>query len=207
MARLPVLASLVLALPLAAHAEPAIMTVGTHSMFMKDDPVYTGSRKFSFNVRSKFADPDHRVMVPPPGSDGDPTPTGSTGGGGVLVVYNSAGTGEQFTVPLPVEKWQWYGDDTDVRYVFASTPPVSKVYVKGHKVSIRGGKNSWGYTLDEPAQGRIAVRLTLGTSITWCSDAEPGTSGDPPSAAAYDRAGKFQARRLQVAPDACPPLP
>lgn len=194
--------------PSAARAEPPVITVGTHSMIMKDSALYPGSRKFSFNVRSKDADPAHQVNAPTPGSEGDPTPDGLTGGGGVLEVYNSSGSGESFVVPLPPDHWSLQGDPLgEFRYVFSSTPPITKVYVKRHKVSIRGGKLAWGYTLDEPSQGTIAVRLTLGTGVTYCTDAVPRTSGTPPSSAKFDRPGKFQAKRLQLAPETCPALP
>lgn len=191
---------------IGAAAQPTIQTVGTHSLIMKDDvtePIYLGSRKFSFNVRSKFADPPHQVQAPTPGGPSDPSL-----GGGLLEIHNSAGTGEIVSIPLPVELWRLTGDPTgEFRYVFTSPPPVWKVYVKGHKISVRGGKDAWPYTLDELSQGSIAVRLTLGTDITYCSDALPRTSGDPPSSASYDHAGKFQARPQQLAPTTCPPLP
>jgi hypothetical protein len=203
--------SLLLAVALVATpalADPVLQMVGTHSLFMKDNPLYPGSRKFSFNVRSKDAPPEHQAHAPLPGTEGDPTADGASGGGGLLVVYNSAGSGESFTVPLPVDQWRVGGDPAgEFRYVFASTPPVWKVYVKGHKISIRGGKGTWGYTLDEPSQGSIAVRLTLGTGITWCSDAQPHAAGEPPSSADYDRPNKFKALRLQPAAAECPPLP
>jgi hypothetical protein len=189
----------------ATSVRADVLLVGTHSMRMKDDAVYPGARKFSFNVRSADAPIENQVQAPAPGSEGDPTAGGPTGGGGLLVVYNSAESGESFTVPLAKEQWRLEGDPNgEFRYVFSSTPPVWKVYVKRHKISIRGGKGLWGYTLDEPSQGSIAVQLTLGTGVVWCSDAQPRTSGDPPSSLAYDRPNKFQARRLQGAPTSCP---
>ena len=186
-----------------ACADPTVVTVGTHSMIMKDDPVYTASRKFSFNVRSGEAPIEHRSEAPAPDSAGDPTLFGGT-----LVVYNGAGGTETFMIDLPAASWRMEGDAVNgYRYVFSSTPPVWKVYVKEAKLSVRGGKAQWLYTLDEPSQGAIAVRLTLGTAVTYCSVALPRVSGNPPSSAAYDRPNKFQAVRLQDAPADCPPLP
>lgn len=188
-----------------ACADPVVATVGTHSLIMKDNTLYPGSRKFSFNVRSGEAPLEHQSQAPAVGSAGDPTLFGGT-----LVVYNGSGGSESFTIDLPAEKWRVEGDTSTpggYRYVFASTPPVWKVYVKGPKLSVRGGKAQWLYTLDEPSQGSIAVRLTLGTAVTYCSRAMPKVSGFPPSSAASDRVNKFQAARKQLAPDDCPPLP
>ena len=188
-----------------AYADPVVVTVGTHSLIMKDDALYPSSRKFSFNVRSGDAPVEHQSQAPAPGSAGDPTLNGGT-----LVVYNGAGGSESFTVDLPAARWRVEGDTSPpggYRYVFASTAPVWKVYVKGPKLSVRGGRAQWLYTLDEPSQGAIAVRLTLGTAVTYCSVALPRTSGSPPSSAAYDKVDKFQAIRRQPAPDDCPPLP
>ena len=64
------------------------------------------------------------------------------------------------------------------------------------KVVIHGGGAALGYTLNEPAQGRIAVRLELGTAVTWCADA-PG---------AADVVGAFKAV-VSPAPASCPVVP
>lgn len=180
-----------------AAGQAAIMTVGTHSMIMKDDANFPGARKFSFNVRSGEAPVEHRVVAPAPESAGDPSIFGGT-----LTVYNGAGGGERIDIDLPAENWTRMGILTDPRYVFASATPVWKVYVKGPKISVRGGKNLWPYTLDEASQGAIAVRLTLGSDLTWCSVALPA-----PPTSENDQPNKFRALRLQPAPDDCPPLP
>ena len=36
-----------------AYADPVVVTVGTHSLIMKDNALFPASRKFSFNVRIK----------------------------------------------------------------------------------------------------------------------------------------------------------
>jgi len=194
-----------------AGATPPVQTVSIHSLVLRDDvvpPISAGSRKFSFNVRSRLADPAHQSNAPAPGSDGDPTIDGASGGGGLLEVYNAAGSGEIVTVPLPAERWRFVAfSATEFRYMFVGDPPVWRVWVRGHKISIRGGKAAWDYTLDEPSQGAIAVRLTLGTGITYCSLGLPRISGTPPSSARSDRPGRFSAAIDQVASDSCPPLP
>ncbi len=201
--------ALTLALAPAVRADPPVVTVGTHSLLLKDDvvpPIGPGARKFTFNVRSGPAVPAHQVVMPTPGSVGDPTPAGASGGGGVLQVYNTTGSGEVYTLPLPASDWRLAGNPfSGLRYIYASSGAVWKVWIKGTKISIRGGKALWGYTLDEPSQGMIGLRLTLGTGITWCTEAAPSVSGSPPSP--YDRPGVFKAERIQDAPIACPPLP
>jgi hypothetical protein len=52
--------------------------------------------------------------------------------------------------------------------------PIASLVVRQDRIALKGGKASWPYTLDEPAQGRIAVRLTLGSGPTVvCRSAGP----------------------------------
>lgn len=194
--------------PARVSADPAIVLVPTHTMVLKDRVLYPGARKITVNVRTRFAAPENRVVLPPAGSDGDPTTAGATGGGAVLEIYDSSGTGERVTIPLPVDRWGRYGDPAGsfFRYQFSGEAPIWKVYLRNDKISIRGGKAAFGYTLDELAQGSIAVRLTLGTGVTWCTDALPRTSGSPPSSASYDRPGRFVSVN-PILPASCPALP
>jgi len=71
----------------------------------------------------------------------------------------------------------------------------------------QGGKANWGYTLNQPSQGRIAVRPQLGTNATWCADALAKTSGNPPSTASNDHVDKFTAQPRTAPPSRCPALP
>src|SRR4029450_9918166 len=64
--------------------------------------------------------------------------------------------------------------------------PVASVTVRADAIAIRGGKANWSYTLNEAAQGRVAVQLRLGTGAGWCADAPAKTSGSPPSTASND---------------------
>lgn len=187
-----------------ARAEPPIVTVGTRTLALRDDPFYLGKRKISWAVRSVNDDPAHQTTTPVAGSESDPTPAGTTGGGAVLTVYNSAGTGESVTVVLPAARWHQQGATTGhPRYVYAAdstTEPVWRVYVKGPKLSVRGGKKFWSYTLDEASQGSIAIRLTLGSGVTYCTDVLPRD-------AFHDRPNAFTGRFDMPAPATCPPVP
>lgn len=199
-----VLVAALLVAPAAASAEPPIVTVGTHVLGMKDDtvpPISGGKRYFSWAVRSGKDDPAHQFAVPLPGSAGDPTLHGA-----VLEVYNSAGTGELFTVPLPAERWRLQGSPPhNHRFLYANSPadtPVWKVWIKGPKISVRGGKHHWGYSLDEESQGSVAIRLTLGTEGIWCTDVFPRMP-----ATNFDRRDRFKGQPKTPAPAVCPPLP
>jgi len=193
--------------PRAASAQPAVVTVGTRVLLLRDGTP-TSQRKLSWTVRSRLDDPAHQVATPEPGSATDPTTAGLTGGGAVLTFYNSAGSGESFTVPLLAEGWRLW-DGTVRRYVYTGDPavhPIGKIWLRGTRLTVRGGKQQWGYTLDEASQGRIAIRLTLGTGVTYCTDVPARTTGTPPSTAATDRPDRFVGVDAP-APDSCPPLP
>ena len=69
--------------------------------------------------------------------------------------------------------------------------------VKNHRIVIRGGRAAFGYTLDEAAQGSVALRLQLGAAT---SGARTPVGRRTPK---VDRAGKFQAKGAP-APPACP---
>lgn len=181
--------------------------VGSHLMKMVDDttpPIYPGKKKFNWRVRSgKTAPPENQVVIPDGGTDGDPTIHGGT-----FTVYNAAGSGEVWTVDLPASQWVRTGNPTNgYRYIFTSLPPVQKVWLKQNKITFRGGKEPWGYSLDEPSQGALAVRLTLGTGITWCTVAQPYATGTPPSSEKFDRVDLFRAERYGDPPTECPPVP
>jgi hypothetical protein len=207
-------ATLLVALAVPVAADVPVVTVGTRYLLLKDDsvpPISPNARKLSFAARTKYDPPEHQVIAPAPGSAGDPTSAGLTGGGAVLTIYDTAGSGEQVTYLLPAERWHFQGNPAgSFRYVFADDPavaPVWKIWVKTYKLTVRGGHAQFGYTLDEPSQGRIGVRLTLGSGVTWCTDAPAQAAGTPPSTAKYDHVDKFQARAKSPAPAVCPPQP
>ena len=127
--------------------------------------------------------------------------------GATLRVHNAAGSGEQFSTTLPASGWlrlplgsSGYG----YRYRGAPGDPVESVEVASDLISIRAGKDAWGYTLDEPSQGRIGVRLSVGSRLDWCAEASAKTSGSPPSTAANDRQDKFVAASKTPPPSSCP---
>jgi hypothetical protein len=168
-------------------------------------------RKISFKS-STLSDPGaNQIVVAARGAAGDPTPGGASGGGATVEVYNSAGSGEKVTVVLPASGWTAIDDSQTPRgYKFksaSSTDPITRVIVRGNLLRIRGGKGNWGYTLNEPTQGRVAVRFRAGTGVTWCADSPAKTSGNPPSTASNDRVDKFSGARRTPPPATCPAVP
>ena len=105
---------------------------------------------------------------------------------------------------LPASGWTALASGYRFR---ASGGAISTVVLRPDRITVRGGGASWGYTLDEPSQGRIAVRLTLGSSRPWCAEAPAKLGGNPPSTASSDRVGRFVAQPRTPAPVVCPPVP
>ena len=69
--------------------------------------------------------------------------------------------------------------------------------MRADRISVKGGTAAWPYTLDEASQGRIAVRLTLGTDRPWCAEAR----------GSVDVVNEFVAERDALPPPTCPPIP
>jgi subtilisin family serine protease len=179
------------------------------SFSLRDDhvpPVVLGHRSIRFKASTRTASSAQRIVPPAPSSDGDPTVHDA-----VLTVYNAAGlTLDAVTVPLPAtgatlgDGWKRLGTSSNPGgYVYKGRSPtgaISRVLIKRDLILVRGGKDSWGYTLDEPAQGAVAVRLQLGDAPPWCAVI-------PASAPQQDRVDMFVGRRDAPAPAGCPSLP
>jgi hypothetical protein len=91
-----------------------------------------------------------------------------------------------------VPTYRFHGADPDA--------PISSVQVRPDRLVVTGGRNGWTYTLDEPSQGGIALRLQLGTGARWCAvAAAKGTK------ASNDRVDRFVG--VGAAPGFCPPRP
>jgi len=185
--------------------DPAVVLIPGTKLVLKDDvtiPIDPGKRRIVFTSITKQAPPANRIVPPLPGSLGDPT-----AGGATLIVYNSAGLStDVVTVNLPAAGWIGLGSQNPKGWRFrgASGDPITSVVVKSDRIVLRGGKSTWGYSLDESAQGRIAVQLRLGTDPGWCAEVTPKLKGSPPSTAASDRPGLFKGARGGAAPAACP---
>src|SRR5262249_35803639 len=135
------------------------------------------------------------------GGVGDPTSRGAT-----LIVYNSAGlTNDVDMVDLPAAGWS---GSTLKGWKFKSkTGPITSIVVTQDSITVKGGKDGWAYTLDAPAQGRVAVRLRLGDLDGWCADDGARAKGNPPSTASSDRPDLFKGAPKAPAPAVCPTVP
>jgi hypothetical protein len=85
--------------------------------------------------------------------------------------------------------------------------PRSSLVVKEDRISIAGARDAWCYTLDEPQQGRVGVRLELGERVAWCAESPAKARGNPPSTAQNDRVDVFKGLANAPAPAACPMVP
>jgi hypothetical protein len=178
--------------------------IETPSLKLKDDAT-PAKRRFTFKSSTSRDPSANRIVPPAPGTSGDPTLNG-----GELIVYNAAGlTTDLVQIPL-LSGWEPIGKAPNIKgWKFKSTDSssgVSSVEVQADKISVKGGTGAFGYTLDEPAQGSIGVRLLLGPG-GWCADAPAKTSGNPPSAGRNDTVDTFVAEPKSPAPATYPGLP
>lgn len=164
-------------------------------------------RKLAFRSTA-FRGAPSGVVPPAWGSAGDPTLTGAT-----LVLYNASGSGEQTTIALPAARWSRFGragGRWGYRYADPQrvAGPVTGVKLDDRGTLALGARGATlAYSLDEPAQGSLALRLALGAAPAWCALAPARTSGNPPSAGASDRIDRFVGAPNAPAPASCPPLP
>jgi hypothetical protein len=151
----------------------------------------------------------NRVVPPAPGGPNDPRTAGAT-----VTFYNSSSTPghptDAVTVSLAAANWKAIGKAIIYGYKYSGPDPngpLSSVVIKNDSITVKGGRVNWGYSLDEPAQGRIGVRFTLGDGTGWCTDVPAKANGDPPSSANYDRQDRFVGQQRSPAPASCPALP
>src|SRR5262249_50999420 len=105
--------------------------------------------------------------LPTPGSGDDPR------NGATLEIFNP-NTSESFTFDLPGAHWSLNASGTAYRYLdsILVEPGKIRVAVLGRVLRVSGRKT--GITLDEAAQGALAVVLTTGT-IRYCALFDDGS--------------------------------
>jgi hypothetical protein len=170
------------------------IAVRTTALSLRDDPADPTRRRVTFKSATRKDGSANRIVPAPPGSGGDPT----GGAGALLIVYDAAGTGEMVTVSLPATGWSAAGSGYRFRSR-APGDPITSVRVGPDRIALKGRGAAWSYTLDAPTQGRVALRLALGSDRSWCAAATPARARD-------DVPGRFVAH--QVPPPAlCPDVP
>ena len=185
------------------------VSISTAKLLLKDDakpPLDPAKRKVTFKAKTAGAPPEQRIAPPLPGSAGDPTLGGAT-----IVVYNSAGlTADVATFTLPPSGWKALGSPASPKgWRFRGGPgaTVRSLVIKPDLMTLTAKGSGIAYSLDEPAQGRVAVRVQLGSDAGWCADTAATPKGNPPTTAKTDRPGTFKATAGGPAPALCPALP
>jgi hypothetical protein len=155
-------------------------------------------RRLSFRSSTKTDGAGNRIVGPVVGASNDPTLHGAT-----LRVYNAAGGVDDVSVRLqtgPTGTWTMNSSGTEFKWKgLDRNGPVRRITVKADRLSIGAGKRNWGYTLDEATQGSVAVRLQMGSGVTWC--AQGGQPGFLPRRDVPDR---FIATSRTLPPVVCP---
>ena len=173
---------------------PPVTTVQATALKLRDQSA-PSARRFTFRSTTKNDPPGNKILIPGFGTAGDPTLAGAS-----LTVYNSSGSGEKFVVTLPASGWT--ANSKGYRYrAGLTTDAIQRVTVRNDTVRIRGGRDNFIYTLNEPSQGSVAVRLKLGQATAWCANA-PAKAGSN-----YDVIGKFVGQPKAPAPGVCPAVP
>lgn len=141
---------------------------------------------------------------PIPGTSGDPTALGSTGGGAKLTVYNPI-SGQKIVLTLPVGNWVLSGTSPSPGYRYKDfrrvSGPIKQISLKNGRLSL-SGKGPTLYDLAGAPQGKIALRLRLGSGIEYCAVAPARAL-----AAASDTTARFVGALNSPAPAVCPPVP
>jgi hypothetical protein len=147
-------------------------------------------------VRSR----DQGLFVADPGGAGDPTLSG-----GDLELINPT-TGETATFDLPAANWEELPGGYRYRDRSREAGPCRTVVLKRDRVLTASCKGAQiGFSLDEPSQGTLGVKLTTGSdSVRYCMEFGGTIVKDTPAAAG--RTGSFKAKKAPV-PTACPDMP
>jgi hypothetical protein len=179
--------------PAGVPQYPRIMS--GKKLSLKDNPVDPSRRKIAFTLRST-------AIETAPGVGIDPLGDGAT-----VQVYGTGGTGDVACFSLVTSGsalWTQGGDPAAPTFRYRDRDGVNgackRARIKNHgvlSVACDAKTAPIAYTLDEPGQGRIAIRFTSG-STTYCAEFGGNLKKDMP--------------RLFVAtgaplPGECPPAP
>jgi hypothetical protein len=120
-----------------------------------------------------------------------------------VTIYNASGSGEKTIFSLPAgPQWALLGSPASpkgYRYRGLTGEAVQRVVVKNDLLEVKAKGAGVGYTLDEPSQGSVAVRLAAGGSLTWCGVVLPKPG--------FDTQDSFVGLKDSPAPPSCPAVP
>jgi len=188
--------------PANPDSVPTRTLVETKKLSLSDDvtpPLDPSKRSFSFTSSTRNATSGGHVTPPAAGGPSDPTLQGAT-----LEVFNAAGlTADDVSIELPASGWKTTSHGATYRFTGPSTGPIRSVTIQRDKITIRGGKALFDYTLDEPKQGEVAVVLQLRGDLGWCAVAPAKMRGNQVD----DRPGRFVGAPNSPAPASCPAPP
>jgi hypothetical protein len=183
-------------LPLPANP----VMIAPRTLTLTDDvkpPIDTRKRKITFRSYASAA-----ISAPAPGSGGDPRV-----GGAVLQVYRAdAPFGPEIvTTVLAASNWTLIGNSSGVGYRYRGPDPegpIRTIVIAHDKLTLRGGRANWAYTLDEPYQAQVALRLVLGNTAGWCTSTYHNNNR---SGRVLDYPGRFVGTPLITPPPTCLP--
>jgi hypothetical protein len=124
-----------------------------------------------------------------------------TQGGAALQVYNTGGSGESLCAALPAAGWRRKGAGFAYKDKTGANGPCQSASLKEGSLaaSCSGKRQPLAFSLDEAAQGSLAVRLASGES-SFCASFGGKISADAGGAGAK---GKFLAKQAPK-PSVCP---
>ena len=174
---------------------PTLTSISGEELLVKDNANQT-KRKIVFLSKDAQIDSSSASGI-------DPASDGAS-----LQIYNANGSGESICVALPSGGWLASGQASLPVYEYKDTAfangPCKAATVKHAKllkVTCQAKLQPIAYSLDEPAQGTVAVRFTSG-STTYCASfggvVSKDSGTDPPIAGGK---GVFSAK------DSAPPFP
>jgi ELWxxDGT repeat protein/cysteine-rich repeat protein len=119
---------------------------------------------------------------------------------GMTVEVSNAITGERATFELPASGWEAAGPSGVLRFRGGADAPCRRARLGGHQLRLacRGGDSD--LTLDEAAQERLDVRVTVGHVQRWCLAFGGDVRTD--RAATRRKPGRFEAAHAPP-PDVC----
>jgi DNA-binding beta-propeller fold protein YncE len=181
----------------------APVRIRASSFQLRDDaspPFDASKRRITFRSGPAKGLPSN-VVAPAFGSPSDPTAVGAT-----LEIHRVDGfLGDGVSLTLPAVHWQQTGTAAKPGYRYRAPAgldgPISSVVIRNGRLTIRG-RGADLYSLAEAPQGAMALRMSLGSGLTWCTSAPARTPAFP-----YDSTERFEGVRNTAPPAVCPALP